>query len=188
MSTNIKIETRKVVYYIAVSVDGFIADTKGNTEAFSMTADYIPDYIRSLREYDTVLMGKNTYEAGYKFGIKPGEPSPMYSHMMQYVFSQTMEQYENEGLQVIRDDPARFVQGLKSQQGGAIYLCGGGNLAGCLLKASLIDELILKVNPLIFGKGIPLFSDYDVPLSLALLDTKVYQDGNVFLRYQLASS
>jgi len=186
MSSNSQTQTRKLVYYIAVSADGFIADIERNTEDFSMTAQYIPDYMRSLQDYDTVLMGKYTYEAGYKYGIKPGEPSPIYGHMMQYIFSQSMEQFEHEQLKVVRDDPSEFARSLKSEQGSAIYLCGGGKLAAYLLEHGLIDELILKVNPIVFGTGIPLFDGSIKSISLDLLDTKVYRDGNIFLRYQIA--
>jgi len=176
---------QKVIYYVATSINGNIADVDGNTEDFSMTAQYIPDYINSLQDYDTVLMGKHTYEAGYKYGIEPGHPSPTYGHMMQYVFSQSMEQYHNDQLQVIRDDPAEFVSSLKQEEGKPIYLCGGGKLAGYLLQQGLVDEVILKLNPLIIGKGLPLFGNLDCVVKLELLDTKIYSDGHLFLRYRV---
>lgn len=181
MST--QIQSRKVVYYIASTINGNIAGADGNTEDFSMTAQYIPDYISSLQEFDTVLMGKDTYEVGYKYGIEPGQPSPTYGHMMQYVFSQSMKQYHSEQLQVIRDDPAEFVRTLKMQDGKPIYLCGGGKLAGYLIKHQLVDEILLKLSPMIIGEGISLFGDLDCVITLKLLDTKIYSDGYLFLRY-----
>jgi len=177
--------TRKIIYYIATSINGNIADAEGNTDNFSMTAQYIPDYIKDLQDYDTVLMGKHTYEAGYQYGIEPGQPSPTYAHMMQYVFSQSMEQYQHEQLQVIADDAAEFVRSLKSQDGKPIYLCGGGQLAGYLLQHKLVDEIILKVSPLIIGQGLSLFGNLDGVFQLTLLDTKIYSDGHVFLRYEV---
>lgn len=175
---------RHVVYYVAISADGFIAEPDGELGGFAMSTQYVSDYMRSLQVYDTVLMGKYTYEAGYQYGIEPGQPSPTYAHMMQYVFSQSMEQYQHEQLQVIREDPAVFVKNLKSQEGNAIYLCGGGKLAGYLFQHQLVDELILKVNPVVFGQGIPLV-DRHIQLNLQMLDTKIYSDGNVFLRYAI---
>lgn len=176
---------RKLIYYIATSINGNIADVDGNTGDFSMSAQYIPDYITSLQDYDTVLMGKHTYEAGYKYGIEPGQAAPTYAHMMQYVLSQSMEQYHSEQLQVIRDDPAEFVGSLKAQEGKPIYLCGGGQLAAYLLQHRLIDEIILKLSPLIIGQGISLFADVDAAIQLELLDTKIYSDGYLFLRYRV---
>ena len=176
---------RKVVYYVATSINGNIADAKGNTDDFSATAHYIPDYIQSLQDYDTVLMGRATYEAGYKFGLEVGQPVPTYGHMMQYVFSQSMAQVINEPLHITADHPADVVRMLKAQEGKPIYLCGGGKLAGYLLQHQLVDEIILKVSPLIIGQGLGLFGDLDGAIHLHLLDTKVYSDGHLFLRYQV---
>jgi dihydrofolate reductase len=130
-------------------------------------------------------MGRRTYEWGYRFGIQPGQPSPTYSHMMQYVFSQSMPEFQHEQLRVIRDDPAEFVRRLKAERGGSIYLCGGGQLAGYLCEHGLVDELILKLNPVVFGTGIPVFGDLQRGMALSLLDTKVYQNGVLFLRYRV---
>ena len=174
---------RKVVYYIATTIDGYIAHDDESVDGFLMEGHHVTDYLESLRDYDTVLMGKNTYEWGYQFGIEPGQPSPTYGHMMQYVFSQSMEAYQHEQLQVIRETPADFVSDLKTQEGGTIYLCGGGQLAGHLMEANLIDEVILKINPVIFGTGIPLFHNLKRTVSLSLLDSKIYNNGMLFLRY-----
>jgi dihydrofolate reductase len=177
--------SRKLVYYVAMTVDHHIAREDGSVDGFLTEGHHITDYLDSLRDYDTVLMGKNTYEWGYQFGIQPGQPSPTYAHMMQYVFSKRMEPYRHEQLQVIRDDPAAFVRTLKAAEGKAIYLCGGGYLAGYLLEQRLVDELILKINPVVFGKGIGVFGDLVHGFTLSLLDTKVYHNGVVFLHYAI---
>ena len=177
--------TRELVYYVATTTDGYIARCDGSVDGFLTEGQQIPDYMASLQLYDTVLMGKNTYEFGYQYGLQAGQVVPTYGHMMQYVFSQSMEQYQLEQLQVIRDDPAEFVRDLKAQDGGMIYLCGGGALAGYLLKHKLIDTLYLKVNPVLFGEGIPLFGDSKQSVTLNLLDSKVYNNGVMFQRYQI---
>lgn len=184
MSTNNT--NRKLVYYIATSIDQFIAHEDGSFDGFLSEGQHIMDYVKSLQDYDTVLMGKHTYEVGYQYGVKAGEPSPTYAHMMQYVFSQSMPAYNHEQLKVIKDDPADFVRALKQREGQAIYLCGGGQLAGYLMQQALIDELILKVNPMIFGKGIPLFGALErSKIDLTLLSSKVYQNGVLFLHYAI---
>jgi dihydrofolate reductase len=96
-----------------------------------------------------------------------------------------MEEYQNDSLHVIREDPLTFVRQLKEAPGGNIYLCGGGQLAGYLLDCHLIDIVILKVNPVLFGGGIPLFKATSSIRQLNLLDTKVYSNGVLFLRYAL---
>lgn len=176
---------RPVVYYVAMTVDHYIAHEDETIDGFAAEGHHITDYLDSLRAYDTVLMGRRTYEWGYRFGIQPGQPSPTYSHMMHYVFSQSMPEFQHAQLRVIRDDPAEFVRRLKAEQGGSIYLCGGGQLAGYLCTHGLVDELILKVNPVVFGTGIPVFGDLQRGMSLALLDAKVYHNGVLFLRYRV---
>lgn len=174
---------RKLVYYVAVSVDQFIAREDESIEGFLTEGHHIPDYLNSLRDYDTVLMGRKTYEWGFQFGIQPGEAVPTYAHMTQYVFSSGMEPSQSEQLRVVREDAAAFVEQLKAEDGGSIYLCGGGRLAESLLQAGLIDELILKMNPVLFGRGIPVFGDSTHSTALSLLDTKVYNNGVIYLHY-----
>ena len=181
-STDVK---RKLVYYVAMTVDHFIAREDETIEGFATEGHAITDYLNSLRDYDTVLMGRRTYEWGYQFGVQAGQPVPTYAHMMQYVFSKTMEAYNHPQLRVIPDDPADFVRELKTSSGGAIYLCGGGQLAGYLLQNGLVDELILKINPVVFGSGIPVFGDLDSEFMLSLLDAKVYRNGVIFLHYAI---
>jgi len=177
--------SRKLTYYVAVTVDNYIAHTDGRVDGFLTEGQHIPDYITSLRDYDTVIMGKNTYEWGYAYGVTPGEPVPLYGHMMQYVLSQSMPEYHHPHLQVIAQNPAEFVRGLKDKSGGQIYLCGGGALAGYLLEHHLIDDLILKVNPVLFGAGIPLFGKSTHQISLSLYNIKVYSNGVTFNHYRL---
>lgn len=177
--------TRKLVYYVAMTVDHYIAREDETIDGFTMEGQFISDYLASLRDYDTVLMGRRTYEWGYQFGVQPGQPAPTYAHMMQYVFSRTMPDYQHEQLRVIREDPAAFVTDLKTQPGGAIYLCGGGTLAGYLLSQGLVDEVILKLNPVVFGSGIPVFGDQRCGFDLSLLNTRVYSNGVIFLHYAI---
>lgn len=177
--------SRKVIYYVAMSIDHYIAHEDESVEGFATEGHHITDYVESLQDYDTVLMGRKTYEWGYQFGIEPGQPAPLYSHMMQYVFSTSMLDFEHEQLKVVRDDPADFVRQLKDQDGGAIYLCGGGSLAGYLMEHGLVDEVILKINPVVFGTGIPVFGQLERCLPLTLLDTKIYNNGVMFVHYAL---
>lgn len=177
--------SRQVVYYVATSLDQFIAREDATVEGFLTEGQHIPDYLKSLRDFDTVLMGSHTYEWGFQFGVRPGEPVGTYSHMMQYVFSQRLPLSDHAQLQIIREDAAAFVKQLKAQAGGDIYLCGGGKLAGYLLRHGLVDALILKVNPVVFGRGIPVFGEGVPSFELRLDATKAYSNGVVFLHYKI---
>lgn len=88
-------------------------------------------------------------------------------------------------MQVLRDDPAPIVRALRAEDGGPIYLCGGGALASTLLNAGLVDELILKVNPVLLGAGIGLAPGLLGARSLTLRSVKPYASGVVRLHYDV---
>ncbi|WNV90769.1 dihydrofolate reductase family protein [Umezawaea sp. Da 62-37] len=156
---------RKLTYYVATSLDGFIATADGAFDVFPVEGDHIemifeeyPDTLPGAgREmlgidppnanFDTVLMGRATYQ------VPGGGPSP-YPHLRQYVVSKTLTGTPPE-VGVISDDVLGKVRELKAEDGLGIWLCGGGKLAAALLPE--IDELVLKVNPVVLGTGVPLF-------------------------------
>ena len=74
---------------------------------------------------------------------------------------------------------------LKGEEGGDIYLCGGADLATGLFKEGLVDEVLLKVNPLLLGTGIPLLHDLGRHVELELMGSKVYASGVVLLSYRV---
>jgi len=183
MSTNANTQTRKLVYYVAVTIDHYIARPDGSIEGFPTDGTYVPEFMNSLSDYGAILMGRNTYEFGYQYGMKPGDAAYPFTGLTNYVFSQSIEDFSNEQVRVVRDDPVACVHDLKAQPGKPLWLCGGGALAGSLFDAGEIDELILKVNPVVFGEGIPLFGDSQRECTLDLLDTKIYCDGVIFAHY-----
>jgi len=172
---------------VAATLDGYIAHEDGSIDGFSTAGRPINDFFLRLAQFDTVVMGKHTYEFGYQYGLEPGQPAYPETGMMNYIFSQSIPEYTHDRLQVIREDPAAFLRRLKTEDGKAIWLCGGGKLAGYLLEHALIDRLILKLNPILFGRGIPLFGDQVKAKTgrLSLQDTKVYQEGLAFLNYTI---
>ncbi|MEL6867412.1 MAG: dihydrofolate reductase family protein [Bacteroidota bacterium] len=175
---------KKLVYYVAASLDYFIAHEDGTTGGFLPEGPHIKDYMDSLQDYDTVLMGRKTYEYGYDFGLKPG--AAPYPHMQNYVFSKSIQvDQQAENLHIVSANWIDTVQKLKTKEGSPIYLCGGGQLATTLLEAQLIDEMIIKLNPVIFGKGIPVFHPHKQLISLDLYDQKSYDNGVLFLYYRL---
>ncbi|MEJ2066019.1 MAG: hypothetical protein P8X74_22535, partial [Reinekea sp.] len=66
---------RKIVYYVASSIDGYISGLNDDVSGFIYEGDGVQKYLNDLGSYDTVIMGKNTYEFGYKHGLKPGQPA-----------------------------------------------------------------------------------------------------------------
>jgi dihydrofolate reductase len=161
---------RKLVYYVAVSLDGYIAGPAGEYDFYPMDVDmmasinkrypeFVPTHLRPhvdmpvdtpSQRFDAVLMGRGTYEPALSAGVT----SP-YAHLAQYVVSSTLRS-DDERVTVVDDDPAQLVRRLKKEVGRDIWLCGGGKLAGQLLDE--IDEMIVKSYPVVAGAGIPAFS------------------------------
>ncbi|GAB3512075.1 dihydrofolate reductase family protein [Spirosoma knui] len=176
---------RKLIYHVGVTLDNFIGHEDGSaSEGFINDGEHVTEYQQSLLDYDTVIMGKATYEYGYQFGLQPGQPA--YPHMKHYIFSKTIqvETAFGDQVEVVRENEVEFIKQLKSSEGTSIYLCGGSKFAGFLLEQELIDELKIKLYPVVFGKGLPLF-DSDKSVQLSLLDSKRYDTGVMLLTYQI---
>lgn len=165
---------RKIIYYVATSVDGYISGPDDDVSRFTASGDGIKQYLADLKEFDTVIMGRKTYEFGYKFGLKPGQLA--YPHMKHLIFSSTLK-FENceKGL-VVKNLDISIIEELQKEEGSDIYLCGGGEFAGWLLENEKIDILKIKLNPIILGDGIRIFGDSVKPVSLELVHTDKYDD------------
>lgn len=184
---------RTLTYLVATSLDGFIAAPDGDFSAFPVDGDSVAAHVRDHpdtipafahgvlgieptgAEFDTVLMGWSTYAAGFAVTRSP------YPHLRQIVFSRTRAAADaGAGVEVVDADPLDVVRDLKAGPGTGIWLCGGGRLAGALLPA--IDELVLKINPIVFGRGIPLFGpDPSIaePRAWKLAESERFDDGVV---------
>lgn len=166
-----------------MSLDGYIAGENDDVSNFIYYGEGVDRYLVDLKSFETVILGRKTYEFGYKFGLIPGEPSPTYAHMKHYIVSDSLTfNHSHPDVQVIR---ASEVAVVKSTASTDIYLCGGGDLAGYLLRNGLIDEVRVKLNPVILGKGTKLFEGIDIPFKISLLGTKSYPDGMMIMSYQV---
>ena len=176
---------RQIIYDVALTLDGFLCGEDGSTRDFLETGEHASDYGERLQTYDTVLMGRKTYEVGLAHGVPPGARA--YPHMEHFIFSSTLD-YQDAAVTVVKDDWRGTVQRLKESTGGDIYLCGGGELAGFLLDHGLIDRLIVKLNPIVLGRGRSAFGDRQRHLSLSQTSTKVYSNGVTLLCYDVGPS
>lgn len=188
---------RKLVYYVACTVDGFIARKDGSFDCFLFQGEHFRDLIerfpetfpahlrpalgvsQDARRFDTVLMGRATYEVGLREGI-----TNPYRPLRQYVVSRTMFEDPDPEVKLHRGEPLELVRGLKAESGKDIWLCGGSKLAAALVTE--IDELILKINPVLIGSGIPLFDGFAGTHAATLMEHKVYSNGFVLARYVLS--
>ena len=171
---------RKLIYYVAQSLDGFIAHADGSWDGFVPEGEHVTDFLASFSWFDTVLMGRKTYEVGLSQGVTSPYPS-----MDQYVFSRTMESSPDPKVTLVSNGAVPLVQNLKEKSGKGIWVCGGAQLASDLYRSGLIDEIIIKLNPVLLGSGISLFADVVPQTALALTQHKVYDSGVILLHYDV---
>lgn len=170
----------ELVYYIASTLDGFIAHRDGSFDGFAWDDEVVADFMADQDQFGTVIMGRKTYDVG----LKEGKTNP-YPKLRQIVFSKTIQHSPDEAVEIVKSDPCAYVRALKTESTKPIWLCGGADLGTQLLAAGLIDSIVVKLNPVIFGAGVPLFGELNRFVSLTLKNTKTYQCGIVFLTYRV---
>lgn len=172
---------RKIVYYVATSIDGYIAGPEDDISGFVQQGKGVEKYLQDLQLVDTVIMGRNTYEFGYKWGIQPGQPA--YPHMKHYIFSDTLTfEHSHKQVKVCKMD-LNIIKELKEESGTDIYLAGGGMFAGWLLDHQLIDILKIKLNPLVLGSGTRLFGSSTKTVIWMMSENKKFDDGLHIITY-----
>lgn len=188
---------RKLTYLIASTIDGFIAREDGSFDFFPFEGEHFPHLFSEFPEtfpshvrgalgiqgankrFDTVIMGRKTYEVGSLVGF--GNPYPQ---MRQIVISRRMAASPDPAVELVRDDALGAVRRLKQEDGLGIWLCGGADLAAALFPE--IDDIILKVNPVMIGAGIPLFGRGLGPAKVDLLGTRAFGNGFLLNHYRVA--
>jgi len=175
---------KKIIYYVACSIDGYIAGRNDDVSKFIYQGDATQKYLEDLRSFETVMMGRNTYEFGYQFGAEPGQPSPAYPHMQHYIFSNNLKFEEKSNQVEIRPLDTEEVKRIKEGSRTDIYLCGGGQFAGWLLAHGFIDQLKIKLNPITLGGGTPLFGQSASPATWKLLHSESFDNGIQFITYE----
>lgn len=189
---------RKLTYFVAATIDGFIATEDGSLDFFPVGGDHgpiiaaqypetLPSKVRETfgidkpnETFDTVIMGRKTHD----FGVRTGTTSP-YAHLRQYVASKTLATSPDPAVTLISDPLAR-VRELKKEEGPGIWLCGGGELAHTLLPE--IDQIFLKLYPVVLGRGRPLFGTgprLPEPAQFRAITSQAFEDGVVFVKYAM---
>lgn len=173
----------ELIYYVAATLDGFIANADGSFDGFAWDDEVVADFLADLEPFGTVLMGRKTYEVG----LAEGKTSP-YPDKRQVVFSRSMVASPDEAVELVRDDVVGFVRGVKAEAEAPIWLCGGADVAATLFAAGLVDHVVVKLNPVVFGAGIQLLGPACGQHSLTLTDSKVYGCGIVLLTYAVGDA
>jgi dihydrofolate reductase len=171
---------RRLRYSVAMSLDGFIAGSKGEYDWIAHDAEI--DFAAMFAEYDTLLMGRGTYEVA---GAK-GKPWKDFGQRW-IVVSRTLKPEEHANVTILSERVAEAVAALKAKPGKDIWLFGGGVLFRSLLDAGLVDTVEVAVSPVMLGSGVPLLPE-GRRLSLHLSQSQTLQSGILLLKYAVTSS
>lgn len=178
---------RKVVYSLTNSLDNFIARADGGADWILMDDELMEEFPKMMEIFDTVLMGRKTYDVAYaqSHNAEASEGESGFMGMKTYVFSRTMKHNPGGEVELVSDDAGEFIRNLKNGSGKDLWLMGGGILAASLFKENLIDEINLAIQPVLLGSGVPLFPEIGKQVDLQLVESKTYKNGTVSLTYQV---
>lgn len=173
---------RKVIVYIACSVDGFIARPNDDLSFLSIVEQEGEDYgyAAFIENVDTMIVGRKTYDKVQSMGLEY-PPAGKLLYVITHNPGQASGQvtYYSGGL-------AALVHKLKSEPGKHIYCDGGAEIVNQLLKLNLVDEFIISVIPTLLGEGTQLFSSERPEQKLTLVSSKQFDKGLVQLHYTKA--
>jgi dihydrofolate reductase len=167
---------RKLVLFIAASLDGYIARPDGGVDWLFTDQDY--GYQAFYDSVDALLIGRRTFDQVLSVGEYP------YAGKRAYVFSARPLSWSNGEIEAVSEDAASFIARLKQAAGGPLWLVGGAALIRTCLEHDLIDEFIVSIHPLILGSGISLFPNTESSRRLNLVSAETYGSGLAQLRYE----
>jgi dihydrofolate reductase len=183
---------RRIVHFMHVSLDGFVAGPKGEMDWIHVD-DEIFDYAGArTNQGDTALYGRKTFEMMEAYwptaADQPNaskhdrEHAAWYKKVDKVVLSRTMKSAPPR-TRIVSADLAKVIAELKQGPGKEIVIFGSPGAGHSLMKEGLIDDLWLFVNPILLGGGIPLFDGSQGRVFLKLVESKALSSGVVSLHY-----
>ena len=166
---------RRIISYIAMSLDGKIARLNGAVDWLEAIPN--PDsndygYGKFMETIDTTIMGRSTYDEVLGYNI----PFP-YSDKTNFVLSRDVTKRKDNNVSFVSEELGAFIENLRNQEGLDIWLIGGGQLNSLFLKNAWLDEMRVFVMPIVLGEGIPLFSPHISDTHLQHIKTIPYISG-----------
>ncbi len=172
---------RKLILYIACSVDGYIATKENNIDFLNIVAKDGEDYgyTNFIETVDTVIVGRKTYDKVLSMGYE-------FPHVNKdtYILSRTPKEAIGN-LKFYNGDLKELIDRLKSTEGGTIFCDGGAEIVNLLLELKAFDELYISYIPCLLGEGIRLFREGIPYQNLKLINSKSYDTGLLQVHYEL---
>ena len=184
---------RKIISFMHISLDGFVAGPNGEMDWIKVDEEIFDHVGKRIGESDTALYGRVTYQMMESYwptaGDEPDaskhdiEHSKWYKKAHKIVLSKTMRDADLPNTTIISDNLLGSINEIKQQAGNEILLFGSPAATHALIQLNLIDGYWLFVNPIILGRGVPLFEDVKSQIKLKLLTTRQFTCGVTALDY-----
>jgi dihydrofolate reductase len=185
---------RKLFVFNMVTLDGFFEGPNQDISWHNVDAEFNEFAAEQLDTIGVIVFGRVTYLGMASYWPTPLaiEEDPVIAAKMngvsKIVISHTLDKADWNNTRLIKDNVAEEITRLKQQPGKDLAIFGSANLTASLMQMGLIDELRIMVNPVVLGKGTPLFQDVSQPLKLKLIKMRTFNSGNVLLYYQPATA
>ncbi|MEJ8843869.1 dihydrofolate reductase family protein [Lacibacter sp. H375] len=184
---------RKIISFMHMSLDGFVAGPNGEMDWIKVDEEIFDHVGKRISKGDTALYGRVTFEMMESYwptaADKPTatkhdiEHSKWYSKVYKVVLSKTLNDEGFTNTQIISDNLTDRINEIKQGEGEDILLFGSPTATHSLIQLNLIDGYWLFVNPIILGRGIPLFTNTKEKIKLNLLTTRPFTCGVTQLNY-----
>ncbi|MDD5362432.1 MAG: dihydrofolate reductase family protein [Ignavibacteria bacterium] len=182
---------RKLKSFNLLTLDGFFEGPNGEIHWHNVDDEFSELAVENSKNADMFVFGRKTYQLMEKYW--PTETAlkndPVIAEIMnttkKIVFSRTLKKADWNNTTLLKDNAAEEILKLKKQNGKDMVIFGSADLSSTLIQNNLIDEFEIMLNPVILGNGSPLFKNIRNKITLKLLNSKTYKNGNVLLTYSV---
>ena len=178
---------RKLRWQMMMSLDGFMEGPNREIDWF-VTDEEFQQYIFEMgKSIDTIVFGRVTYQMMAQYWPTSKDPeAPMMNDLPKIVFSRTLDKVEWKNSRLAKGNVAEEIAKLKQQPGKDLAMFGSADLASTFMRLGLIDEYRIFLNPVVLGRGNPMFKNLKDRVGLKLVKAQPFRSGNVLLIYQPA--
>lgn len=182
---------RKLALFMMVSIDGYFEGTHHELDWHNVDGEFNDFAARQLDDTSALIFGGRTYDMMATYWPAPmrQEDDPIIAEKMnklpKVVFSRTLKEATWHKTMLLNDNLEAEITILKQEDGKDMLVLGSSNLCISLLKAGLLDEIRIMINPIAIGKGHSLFTGLDEKINLSLKDSRTFASGNVLLTYDV---
>jgi len=185
---------RKIIVFNLISLDGFFAGENGGIDWHNVDDSFNQFTIEQMNEFGTIIFGRTTYQmfesfwpqviGNPKFSKEDRKIAKIIDDIDKIVFSTTLNKLTWKNSKLFHDINPLEIKKLKKKPGKDMVIFGSGTITQEMINLGFVDEIKLLVNPVILGKGKPMFKNVK-KTNLKLLKTREFANGNILLCYKV---